>query len=69
MLGGDALMKASRKPDIMADAAYTILTRPSATCTGNFYIDDEVLAEEGVANLDTYAMTPGGALIPDFFLD
>lgn len=69
MLGGDALMKASRKPEIMADAAHAILTRPSKTCTGHFFIDDEVLAQEGVTNLDMYAVTPGGALIPDFFLD
>ena len=69
MLGGEALMKSSRKPEIMADAAHAILTRASASCTGNFFIDDEVLAEEGVTNLDGYAVTPGGTLIPDFFLD
>lgn len=69
MLGGDALMQASRKPEIVADAAYAIINRESSDCTGNFYIDDEVLAEEGVSNLDEYAIQPGTRLAPDFFLD
>ncbi len=69
MLGGEALMKASRKPDIMADAAYAIFNRSSSVCTGNFFIDDEVLEEEGITDLDKYAVQPGSPLIPDFFLD
>jgi citronellol/citronellal dehydrogenase len=69
MLGGQAMMNASRKPSIMSDAAYAILTRDSKGCTGNFYIDDEVLAEEGVTNLDSYSIVPGAKLIEDFFLD
>lgn len=69
MLGGDALMQASRKPEIVADAAHAVISRSSTTCTGNFYIDDEVLAEEGVSNLDEYSVSPGGRLAPDFFLD
>jgi citronellol/citronellal dehydrogenase len=58
-----------RKPEIMADAAYLVLTGPSSH-TGNFYIDDAVLAEHGVTNLDPYAVTPGNTnFLPDFFLD
>ncbi|MFK7930843.1 MAG: SDR family oxidoreductase [Myxococcota bacterium] len=68
ILGGDALIQASRIPKIMSDAAYAILTRDHATCTGNFYIDDDVLAEEGITDLDVYAVKPGTPLAPDFFL-
>lgn len=57
-----------RKPDIMADAAHAILTRASAGCTGNFYIDDAVLAEEGVEDLAPYAIIPGSALVNDLFV-
>ena len=69
MLGGEAMMNASRKPSIMADAAYAILTRDSKGCTGNFYIDDEVLAEEGITDLDHYSVVPGAKLVDDFFID
>lgn len=69
MLGGDGMMNASRKPEIMSDAAYAILTRESKGCTGNFFIDDEVLQEEGVTNLDAYSVVPGAKLMVDFFLD
>ena len=69
MLGGDAMMKQSRKPEIMADAAYAIITKPAATCTGNFFIDDEVLAAAGVTEFDQYAYAPGTELALDFFLD
>jgi citronellol/citronellal dehydrogenase len=68
LLGGDDLMRRARKPDILADAAHAILTRPSHACTGNFFIDEQVLAEVGVTDLDTYAVTPGEALVPDFFV-
>jgi citronellol/citronellal dehydrogenase len=70
ILGGDALIRASRKPEIMADAAHAILTRPSRDCTGNFFIDDEVLRAEGLseADLEAYAVEPGVTLAPDFFL-
>lgn len=68
LLGGDAVMKGSRTPDIMADAAHVILTRPSASCTGNFFVDDEVLASEGITDLSKYASVPGAELIPDFFV-
>ncbi|MDT8989846.1 NAD(P)-dependent oxidoreductase [Curvibacter sp. APW13] len=58
-----------RKPEIMADAAWYILTQPSSE-TGNFYIDDAVLAHHGMTDFDAYAMTPGNKnLLPDFFLD
>lgn len=69
MLGGEAMMNGSRKPEIMADAAYWILTQDSKSCTGNFFIDDEVLTNSGVTDLDQYAYAPGNALMPDFFLD
>ncbi len=62
-------MKASRTTDIMADAAHAILIKPSLTCTGNFFIDEAVLRAEGVSNFDRYAVTPGGPLMTDLFLD
>jgi citronellol/citronellal dehydrogenase len=68
LLGGDATIQRSRKPEIMADAAHAILTRPSRSCTGNFFVDEEVLREEGVTDFDGYAMTPGTEPLPDFFL-
>ena len=59
-----------RKPEIMADAAHAILTRDPRKCTGNFFIDDEVLKEAGVVDLDQYAVTPGNReFLPDFFVD
>jgi citronellol/citronellal dehydrogenase len=54
MLGGDAAMAAARTPEIVADAAYEILCRPARECTGNVFIDDEVLAEAGVTDLSGY---------------
>ena len=65
----EAILKASRKPAIMADAAYAILNRNSRSATGNFYIDETVLQEEGVTDLDQYVVTPGAQLYPDLFLD
>jgi len=62
--------KLGRTPDIMADAAHVILTSNSRECTGNFFIDDEVLAKAGVKDLDRYAVTPGNRdFLPDFFVD
>jgi citronellol/citronellal dehydrogenase len=62
--------KLGRTPEIMADAAHAILTRNSRECTGNFFIDDEVLASAGVKDLDRYAVTPGNRdFLPDFFVD
>ncbi|HVA28572.1 MAG TPA: NAD(P)-dependent oxidoreductase [Candidatus Baltobacteraceae bacterium] len=68
VLGGDMMAKSSRKPEIMADAAYAILNRPAATCTGNFFIDEEVLKEEGVSDFAAYAHDPSAPLVPDFFV-
>ncbi|MGH8177216.1 MAG: SDR family oxidoreductase [Steroidobacter sp.] len=62
--------KRGRKPEIMADAAHAVLTRDPRNCTGNFFIDDEVLAEAGEKDLDQYAVTPGAKnFLPDFFVD
>jgi len=59
-----------RKPEILADAAWSILTRSARATTGNFFIDDEVLAAEGITDLDRYAVVPGTRdLTADFFLD
>jgi citronellol/citronellal dehydrogenase len=61
---------ACRKPEILADAAYEILNRPSADCTGNFFVDDEVLASAGITDLDKYSVVPGTKdFLLDFFLD
>ncbi|KAE8748343.1 hypothetical protein FOCC_FOCC004979 [Frankliniella occidentalis] len=71
MLTGPDSARHSRKPEIMADAAYHILTKPSRSCSGNFFIDDDVLKAEGVTDLTHYACDPSYAdkLMPDFFLD
>ena len=68
LLGGKSAMEHSRKPDILADAAYIILTKPSRETTGNFFIDDEVLIEHGVTDLGKYSIVPNAKLITDFFL-
>ena len=66
--GGDQLVKMSRSPEIISDAAFYILRKPSAECTGNCFIDEEVLANEGISDLDKYAMVPGGKLYADLFV-
>lgn len=68
LLGGEALMKMSRTPEILADAAFYILKRSSTECSGNLFIDEEVLAKEGITDLEKYAVTPGGKLYNDLFL-
>lgn len=68
LLGGDALIKMSRKPQIVADAAYFILQRPSGECTGNSFIDEEVLTEEGVTDFEQYAVVAGSKLYRDLFI-
>ena len=68
MLGGDDLMRASRKPTIMADAAHAILTREVAY-SGHFCIDDQVLKEAGVTDFAAYRMDPAVEPTPDFFVD
>jgi citronellol/citronellal dehydrogenase len=68
IVGGDEMMKKSRTPLIMADAAWHILTRDSRACTGNFFVDEGLLREEGVTDFDTYAVSPGEELMQDFFI-
>jgi len=68
LLGGEATVRGSRKPEIVADAAYAILTKDSRRCTGNFFIDEEVLRAEGVTDFEQYACVPGTPLVQDFFL-
>lgn len=68
LLGGEEMVRRSRRPEIMSDAAAAILGRNSKDFTGNFCIDDEILQEEGVTNLDAYSVEPGSELLPDFFL-
>lgn len=61
---------ACRKPEILAETAYIILNRNSKECTGNFFVDDEVLASEGVTDLEKYSVVPGTKdFLLDFFLD
>lgn len=69
LLGGDVLMQMSRKPEIVADAAFHILKRPAESCTGNFFIDEDVLKAEGITDLSAYAAHPGQELMKDIFLD
>ena len=69
LLGGQALINMSRTPEIIADAAYHIFQRPSSQCTGNFFIDEKVLAEEGVTDLAHYSVVPGATLYNDLFTD
>ena len=66
---GEELVKGSRKPSIYADAAYAVLKRDSSSCTGNFFLDQDVLEEEGVTDFDQYAIDPDAKLVSDFFVD
>lgn len=68
ILGGEELMQCSRKPTIMADAAYEVLKRDSKECTGNFFIDEDVLAKTGVTDFTKYAVNPEKTLFPDLFV-
>jgi citronellol/citronellal dehydrogenase len=68
LLGGAGAAASSRTAEIVADAAHVILTRPARDCTGNFFIDEEVLREEGVTDFERYAVTPGAGLTVDFFV-
>ncbi len=69
LLGGDDLRRLARRPEIVADAAHAILVRPAKRCTGNFFVDEAVLRDEGVTDLSRYAVTPGGELAPDLFVE
>jgi citronellol/citronellal dehydrogenase len=68
LLGGDAMMRASRKPDIMGDAAYAIFTKPSREFTGQFCIDDKLLYASGVRDFEPYRVDPSVPLRSDFFV-
>jgi len=68
LLGGDALINMSRTPEIVADAVYYILSKPSTECTGNAFIDEEVLAAEGITDLAKYSVVPGAKLYNDLFI-
>jgi citronellol/citronellal dehydrogenase len=68
LLGGEQVMQRSRKPEIMADAAYAILTRKSRECTGNFFVDEDLLRSLGTVDFDLYSVVPGASLHPDFFV-
>ncbi|KAK1800641.1 hypothetical protein P4O66_005847 [Electrophorus voltai] len=68
MLGGPGIAKQCRKVEIMADAAYAVLSKP-VSYTGQFVIDEDILRKEGIKDFDVYAVKPGHPLLPDFFLD
>ena len=68
LLGGDAIMRMSRTPEILADAAYLIFQKPAKSFTGQFLIDDTFLAGEGVTDFDHYRTDPSQPLSPDFFV-
>jgi citronellol/citronellal dehydrogenase len=70
VLGGDNMMALCRTPEIMADAAHEIFTREAKNCSGNFFVDDEVMESIGVTDLSGYAAVPGTTqFMPDFFVD
>jgi citronellol/citronellal dehydrogenase len=69
LLGGDFLIQKSRIPKIVADAAYYILRKPSSVCTGNFFIDEQVLSKEGIIDLTNYAVNQQELLMNDLFVD
>ena len=68
LLGGAMLMNMSRTPEILADAAYIILSKPSTECTGNTFIDEIVLAGEGITDLEKYSVVKGAQLYNDLFV-
>ena len=68
LLGGEAMVQASRTPDIIADAAYLVFHKPSREFSGNFLIDDSFLVAEGATDLDRYRVDPSRSLQPDFFV-
>ena len=66
--GGEQLLAGSRRPAIVADAAYEILKKSPDSCSGHSFIDEEVLAAAGITDLSAYAYSPGHDLIPDLFM-
>ncbi len=69
LLGGETLANMSRTPEILADAAYIIFSKPSSACTGNCFIDEHLFAAEGITDLSGYAVIPGGELYTDLFVE
>ena len=69
LLGGETAMARSRKPELYADAAHAVITRPSRECTGKLLLCEDVLAEEGVTDLDRYAYVEGAELQVDLYVD
>ncbi len=69
LLGGDEAMARARRPEVYADAAYAILNRPSRECSGNAFLCEDVLVEEGVTDLSPYSYVPGAELAVDLFVD
>ena len=68
LLGGQMLMNMSRTPEILADAVFYILNQSSEKCTGNCFLDEQVLAAEGITDLSSYSLVPGAQLFTDLFL-
>lgn len=68
VLGGDEMAAVSRTPEVLADAAYAIVTKPSRECTGNFFIDEQVLRDEGVTDFSVYGPAGGAKPLMDFFV-
>jgi citronellol/citronellal dehydrogenase len=68
LLGAEKSAQSSRKPEIVADAAYWIFTQLASDCSGNFFIDSEVLQRSGISDMSPYSVVPGAQLLPDFFL-
>lgn len=68
LLGGAAVMRRSRKPEILGDCAFFIFSKDSRSCTGNFFVDEDLLKAEGITDLTSYAVDPDSDLAPDFFV-
>jgi citronellol/citronellal dehydrogenase len=68
LLGGDEAIRGSRSPEIVADAAHVVLTSPSRTCTGNYFVDEDLLRSAGVSDFTKYQTVAGAELLPDFFV-
>jgi len=68
VVGGEVLMQRSRKPEIVADAAFYVLQKQSAESTGNFFIDEDILQQQGVTDFGHYSVNPSQKLMPDLFL-
>lgn len=68
LLGGDETVRRCRTPEIVADAAYAILTQSAVDCSGNYFLDEDVLRAAGVVDFSRYAVDPTVELLPDFFV-